>query len=109
MSKTLTIAAAIVAATASMAAAESYIPFTAETQNQDNVVELGTVRAANDGVVEIYSFNRGEIGDLLGTEAVNEGANANVRVGLGRAPLTDVIALLKVNGQVVDSQEIDYR
>ena len=37
------------------------------------------------------------------------GANANVRVNLGKAPVTDVIALLKVGGQVVDTQEIDYR
>ena len=58
--------------------------------------------------MEIYAFHKGEIGDLLGSEAVNAGANANVRVGLGKAPVTDVIAQLVVGGQVVDSQEIDF-
>ena len=75
----------------------------------DGVIELDTVRAASDGVVEIYAFNTGEIGDLLGSEMVSGGANANVRVGLGGTPVTDVIALLKVDGQVVDMQEIDLR
>lgn len=109
MTKFIALAAAAFAATATVAAADNYLPFTAETQANDGVVEFDAVRAGNDGVIEIYSFHAGEVGALLGTEAVNEGANANVRVGLGRAPITDVIALLKVDGQVVDSQEIDFQ
>ena len=107
MTKTIALAlAAIVSAGA--AAADNYLPFTAETQNRDSVIELDTVRAASDGVVEIYSFHKGEVGALLGSEDVNAGANANVRVGLGKAPVTDVIAQLVVGGQVVDTQEIDF-
>lgn len=109
MKKIFALTAAALALTAGAAAAESYLPFTAHTQDRDSVIELGTVRAANDGVVEIYSFHAGEIGDLLGTEAVSDGANSNVRVGLGTQPVTDVIALLKVDGQVVDTQEIEFR
>lgn len=109
MSKTLTLAALAIAASATFAAAESYIPFSAEVQDRDGVVELGTVRSAADGVVEVYAFHGGEIGDLLGSEAVNAGADANVRVKLGSSPTTDAIALLKIDGQTVDSQEIDFR
>jgi hypothetical protein len=38
---------------------------------------------------------------------VNAGANQDVRISVAVAPRFDVLALLKVNGQVVDSQVID--
>ncbi len=109
MKRTIALALAALTATAGAAAANSYLPFTAKTQDRDSVIELSTVRAASDGVVEIYSYNSGEIGDLLGTEDVFAGANADVRVNVGVRPSGDVIALLKVGGQVVDQQEIDFR
>lgn len=108
MSKTIALAF-VAALSAGAASADSYLPFTAAHQDRDSVIELDTVRADSNGVVEIYSYHAGEIGDLLGTEAVSDGANANVRVGLGHTPVTDVIALLKVDGQVVDTQEIELR
>ena len=109
MTKIISLALAAAAISASAAAADSFIPFTAETQERDSVIELGTVTSEGNGVVEIYSFNTGEIGDLLGSEMLSNGANANVRVNLGKAPVTDVIAQLKVDGVVVDSQEIDFQ
>ena len=65
------------------------------------------MRAEGAGVVEIYDFSKGEVGRLLGTEAVNAGANADVRVNVGVGPSQDVIALLKVDGQTVAQNEYD--
>jgi len=107
MFKTLTLAAAAIAATATMATADSYISDLVSEQDRDTIVELGTVRAAADGVVEIYSFHAGEIGALIGSENVHAGANTDVDISIQRTGL-DAIALLKVNGQVVDSQELDF-
>ncbi|MCF2906568.1 hypothetical protein L0666_16365 [Octadecabacter sp. CECT 8868] len=108
MFKSVPLALAAIAASATIASADvSYLSNFAEEQTNDKIVELGTVRSAGDGVVEIYSYNAGQIGDLLGTQAVHEGANANVDVNI-TSTRTDAIALLKVNGQVVDSQEIDF-
>jgi len=106
--KTFAIAAASVAAiaTGTLAAADtSYFEFQRQLDN-NSVLDLGTVRAEGAGVVEIYSFHGDQIGTLLGTEAVTAGANADVRVNIGRPSNVDVIALLKVDGQTVAS--IDY-
>lgn len=106
--KTFALAAASVAtiATATLAAADtSYFEFQREL-DRSSVLELGTVRSEGAGVVEIYSFHGDRIGNLLGTEAVTAGANADVRVNIGTPATTDVIALLKVDGQTVAS--LDY-
>ncbi|MEL6958138.1 MAG: hypothetical protein AAGL89_04185 [Pseudomonadota bacterium] len=106
MFKTSLIAAAAVAASFSAASADSYISNFVMEQDRDSQIELGTVRAAGDGVVEIYSFHKGEQGALLGSEAVMAGANLDVDIDV-RRPVTDVIAVLTVGGVVVDTQEID--
>ncbi len=74
---------------------------------QTNVVELGTVRAEADGIVEVYDFHGSVIGDLLGTEMVHAGANPHVRIKLGDNVNSDVMAILKVNGQVVATREYE--
>lgn len=107
MFKTLTIAAATLAASATFASADSYISNFVMEQDRGSQIELGTVRAAGNGVVEIYSFHKGKVGALLGSEAVMAGANLDVDVDI-RRPGTDAIAFLKVNGQIVDTQEIDF-
>lgn len=108
MFKTTAIALAAVAASATIASADvSYLSNFVMEQERSGQIELGTVRAANDGVVEIYSFHRGVQGDLLGSTNVHAGANADVDVNIAR-PSTDAIAVLKVNGQIVDTQEIDF-
>ena len=107
MFKSFALALATVAATASFASADSYISNFVEDQARDTQVELGTVRAAGDGIVEIYSFHKGELRDLIGSEAVMAGANTDVNVDVRRTNL-DAIAVLKVNGQIVDTQEIDF-
>lgn len=107
MFKTVSLALAAVAASATIASADSYISNFVEQQNRDSQIELGTVRAAADGVVEVYSFHKGEIGALLGSEAVMAGSNIQVDVDV-RRPTTDAIAVLKVNGQIVDTQELEF-
>ena len=107
MFKTVSLALAAIAASATIASADSYISNFVEQQNRDRQIELGTVRAAGNGVVEVYSFHKGEIGTLLGSEAVMAGANLDVDVDV-RRPTTDAIAILKVNGQIVDTQELEF-
>ncbi len=104
--KTIALAAATVAATASFASADSYFQFNKQLDNA-SVLELGIVRAEGAGIVEIYDFHKGEIGALLGTEMVNAGANADVRVNVGSRPGQDVIALLKVDGKTVAQRDYD--
>lgn len=104
--KLLTAAALIAASTASVASANSYFGVVT-TLDSANTLDLGTVRAAADGVVEIYDYRAGQQRELLGSAMVNAGANQDVRVSVPVAPRFDVIALLKINGEVVDSQVID--
>ncbi|SFS20214.1 hypothetical protein [Yoonia litorea] len=101
--KSLAVIAATIAATATTASADSFFGFKGAL-DPDSALELGLVRSANDGIVEIYDFHRGELGQLLGAEMVTAGANADVRVDVGVAPINDVIALLKVDGEVVAEQ-----
>ena len=108
MFKKLTLTAAAIAATATAVAADAnYIDAFAKEQNRDTQVELELVRSEGAGTLSIYSFHKGVQGNLLGSEMVHAGANADVRVDISR-PLTDAIAVLTVNGVVVDTQEIDF-
>ena len=104
--KMIALAAATVAAAASAASADSYFGFEDRLENS-STLELGTVRAAADGVVEIYDGRFGDLGALLGTEEVMAGANSDVRVNVGHGPDADVIAVLIVDGQIVAQQEYE--
>lgn len=101
--KAFIIAAATLASTASMASAVSYFELP-RAQNTTGTIELGTVRAEADGVVEVYDFGTGEMGTLIGARDVVAGANANVRIDTGVNVRRDVIAVLKVDGEVVASE-----
>ncbi|WP_341368040.1 hypothetical protein [Yoonia sp. BS5-3] len=100
------ILAAAVAATGSMAAADSYFE-NGRTLDADDTLELGLVRAEGAGVVEIYDYHRGVQGELLGTEMVNAGANTDVRVDVGFPRSKDVLAVISVDGQAVASKVYD--
>jgi len=105
MSRTLialSLAAATLAGAASAQANISYFSL-AHTLESGSTLELGTVRAAADGVVELYDTH----GNFLGSSEVTAGANTNVRVFVGHPPLTDVRAELKVGGQTVAEQVYD--
>ena len=104
--KSIALVAATIASTASFASADNYFEF-AETIESSSVLDLGLVRAEGAGVVEIYDFHKGELGQLLGTEMVNAGANTDVRVNVGVRPTEDIIAVLKVDGQAVAERDFD--
>ncbi len=103
--KTLITAAAAVAITAGAASANTF-GFQESVEDRNNI-ELALVTAAADGVVEIYNLKAGEQGALLGATMVNAGANDDVRINIGNGFKTDVLAVLKVDGQVVASEEFD--
>jgi hypothetical protein len=107
MFKTFTLAIAAIAASASIASADNFISNLVMEQDLGTQVELGTVVADGNGVIEVYAFHKGEVGALLGSEAVHAGANTDVDVDIAQ-PTTDAIAFLKVNGQIVETQEIDF-
>ncbi len=72
-----------------------------------STAELGQISVERDATVSIYSNNTGVQGALLGEVDLSAGANWDVRVPLGKRPITDVVAVLTVDGQVIDTQEID--
>lgn len=98
--------AAVVAAAGSAATANSYFEY-GDTLKRSSVLDLGLVRSAENGVIEIYDNSRGELGTLLGSHLVHGGANSNVRVNLGTQPTQDVIAVLKIDGEIVAEREYD--
>lgn len=105
--KVLAFAAAAIVGTASFAtASENYFSLN-DKAAAGSSINLGVVRAASDGVVEIYDYRGGELGALLGTERVKAGANREVKVTVGAPPLYDVIAVLNVGGQAVAQSEIE--
>ena len=104
--KMIALAAATVAATASMAQADNYFSF-GEVLDGTHSFDLGTVRAAADGVIEIYNYAGGQQGALIGSTSVNAGANQDVRVQVTPSAYSDVLAVLKVNGQVVATKDYD--
>ncbi|SDE46562.1 hypothetical protein SAMN04488567_1789 [Limimaricola pyoseonensis] len=81
--------------------------FTSLSRIQDNtkIVDVGTVRSGGDGVVELYTFHAGRLGDLIGTERVHAGANSDVRIDTRRPVRGDVMAVLKVDGQIVATHQ----
>lgn len=104
--KTIAIAATAAALTATTAAADSFFSYAGQL-DRSSTLDLGVVAADADGVVEIYDYRTGEPGALLGTEEVNAGANHNVRVAVGIPPYADVIAVLKIDGQIVATRDYD--
>jgi len=108
MTKTFALALAAIVGTASFAAADSYIAIDNE-KDARSFLTLDNVTADGAGTVEIFSFHKGEVGDLLGSSDIAMGANHDVRINLGKTPRRDVVAVLTVNGQVVEQEEIDLR
>ena len=104
MIKTFALAAAASVALASTASANFSF---GDMDIAGSTAELGQVSANGAATVSLYDFHKGEQGALLGATDINAGANYDVRVKLGQRPVNDVIAVLTVDGQVVDTREID--
>lgn len=104
--KTLFIAAAAAAITATAGAADTYFE-QGRTLEAGDRLELGLVTADAAGVLEIYDYHTGQQGKLLGRERLNAGANTDVQVNTGLPASRDVIAVYKVDGQVVATKTFD--
>ena len=105
MIKLFTLFTATLAITAGAASADSRFSFN-EVQGSDSIVELGTVVADGNGVVEIHELSAGQQGRLLGTDAIHAGANSDVSVSLDTTAMNDFVAVLKIDGQVVTEQVV---
>ena len=101
MTKTIALALAL-ASTATLASANSYIGFEG-TQDRDFQIELDLVTSEVAAVVEIYEAGSGE---LLGSQAVSAGANADVFIKLDSRPTGNVNAVLVAGGEVLDTRWI---
>lgn len=78
----------------------------ATEQTSLGAVRLGNIVADAGSVVEVYDYRAGRVGRLLGSEALREGTNIDVRVPLGVQRRNDVLAVLKVAGAVAGQQII---
>ncbi|WP_210528410.1 hypothetical protein [Rubellimicrobium arenae] len=108
MTKLLPLLAAAFVATAGVASASSYFGFN-EVQSSSNLIQLGTVVSSGAGVVEVYDYRTGQEGRLLGSRTVRAGANTDVKISLAPAYTRDVLAVLKVDGDVVAQQVVRVR
>ena len=106
--KSIALAAATIAATASFASANNAFP-TGETFEASDTFRFDVLRAEGAGVLAIYDYTGGERGRLLGTEDVRAGVNTDVKVNLGLGAFQDVLAVLSVNGQEVLVKDYDAR
>lgn len=103
--KSIALAAAAVALTATTASANAF--GIGESQPSKSVVELELVIADAPGTVEVYEYSFGQPGELLGTTEVMAGANADVRVNVGNSIKHDIVAVLRVDGEVVATRDFD--
>ena len=99
--------AALVGST-TLATADSYFTSLSNVQKHDGMIELGTISTDEPGMVQIYRFQAGEKGALLGWEPLRAGANPDVKVNvpLSSTPYTTALAELVVDDQVVATQRI---
>ena len=107
MFKNIALAAVAAIATTGAASASNYILDIDASADRSSTVQIETVRAEMAGTIEIYDFNGGVQGELLGTTDVNAGANSDVRVNTRGTLVNDVLAVLVVDGQIVDTLEIE--
>lgn len=104
--KTLVLAAATIAATATTAAAYNSFPY-GESFAETDTLEFDFVQADAAGTLEIYDFHTGVRGELLGSKALRGGVNTNVKVNLGVSANQDILAVLNVGGEEVLIKDYD--
>ena len=104
--KTLFIAAAAATVTATAGAADTYFE-QGRTIDGGDILEFGLITAEGAGVVEIYDYHTGQQGKLVGSENLFSGANPDVRVNTGLPQNRDVLAVVKVDGEVVATKAFD--
>ncbi|EYD77730.1 hypothetical protein Rumeso_00688 [Rubellimicrobium mesophilum DSM 19309] len=105
--KTLLVALAALAGSVTLASAETHFTSLSDVQHRDGIMELGTIRSEGDGMVQVYSYQAGEKGPMLGWEALHAGANPDIKVPLtSSTPFTTALAEIVLDGQVVATQRI---
>lgn len=112
------VAAALLAATATTAAAQAVVQtqpsaslsrYVADLEFRgDNSVRLGRIVADAAGVVEIYDYADSTQGRLLASEPFSAGSNLNVRVPLDTPRYNAALAVLKIDGQTVHQEVIRW-
>lgn len=112
--KTLMAATTLALALGTSAQAQDMFAYMGAPQSEfSSVIVIEPLTASANGFIAIYDFHAGQVGDLLGVASVNEGANRETRVTLGRPVTRDVIAYLFEGSsfddpsQAIDSIEID--
>lgn len=100
------LAASAMALTASTAIADTYFEH-GRTLDADDTLQLGLITSDAAGVLEIYDYHTGQQGKLLGARNLRAGANTDVRVDTGLPTRRDVIAIVRVDGQIVASKRFD--
>lgn len=108
------IAASIAAMTiAGAAQAQDMFAFMGNQEEGTGTIIIEPLSASGDGYIAIFDYHKDVVGDLLGVASVNEGANSETRVQVGRPLHRDVIAYLFIGDEfmdpslAVDSVEID--
>jgi hypothetical protein len=108
MFKSIILAAATIAASATIAStAGNYMSPLPLNQERGTEIQLGLIVAEGNGTVEIREFHNGKVGKLLGSEGVQASGNPVFDVEI-TSTLSDVIAILNVDGKVVDTQEFNF-
>ncbi len=98
---------------AGAAQAQDMFAYMGSQDRGTNVITIDPFSASADGYVAIYDNHNGEIGRLLGVASIQEGANLQTRIQVGRGVNRDAIALLFAGddftdpSKAVDSVEID--
>lgn len=90
------IAAAATAATlafAGAAGAEGYFVPPDAIEIDKTYVKIDTMNLPADGIVAVYAYTGAEFGEMLGSEAVTEGVNTDLRISFSQ-PAVDRIALV---------------
>lgn len=102
----MTTLVAFALATTTAASADTYLGL-GHTLDDGNMLQLGQITADADGVVEIYDFHGGTVGELLGSQDIHAGANSDVRVHTRQSVHRNVIAMIRIGGQVVVEKEFN--
>lgn len=107
MNKLIPFALVAVLGSAGLASAENSFSLP-EVQSRTNEITLGAITTDGPGVVQIFEYNDGKMGPLLGSHDLLAGANENVKVSLDGNPLSEAIAVLVVDGKVVATQPVRF-
>ena len=96
MFKSVSLALAAIAASATIASADaSYLSTFAPSNDRSTEIELGLIVAEDASVVEIFAYNNGQTGKLLGSEPIRAGGNPDVDVEISPV-FGDAIAVLRI-------------